>query len=94
MENLQVYQKSLGFTWGVFRSTPSWAQALTPKSYVPVFVVRGANPLDLFPFLFALLAQELYWKKDGKKNPQVEAMAKYCLTNHSLARIESLKIYI
>ena len=63
---------------------------MTPKSYIPVFVVRGANPLDLFPFLFALLAQELYGKKMAKK-PQVEAMAKYCLINHSLARVESFK---
>lgn len=28
------------------------------------------------------------------KKPQVEAMAKYCLINHSLARVESLKKYI
>ena len=25
------------------------------------------------------------------KKPQVEAMAKYCLINHSLARVESFK---
>ena len=43
-----------------------------------------------FSFFICSSSSRTLWEKNGKK-PQVEAMAKYCLINHSLARVESLK---